>query len=400
MPHHAHNRLAPSRRVAEHSPVSEVVKYRSVSLTVYPWKHPSGRDYWRFRKSDGKHCTRATLEKAKAEAKKHAQDIHRGTLDLSALTPDQTRKLQRIVEADPTLAMVDEFLLWHSKKRPKKLCSHAIREFLAVKQANAGDSPHNMRILTKNLSLLPGDKILADITVADLPVLAGEPRTKKNVRASWVTFFRWCRDREYLPYNEKTAPERLERPRIARKIPETFSPAQFQTLLENVRPAYLPWLALVGMAGLRTEEVCPQHGSSKDSLRWEDIHLDRRIIIVRPETAKTGHRRVTPICDALLAILKPIMGKGIIGPKLYPSKPLNVQTEAETTRLGKLVGGWKRNGLRHSFISYRAAIVGISQTAMEAGNSESEAKRSYNDAKSRSEAKAWFKCGTNVLQKP
>ena len=54
------------------------------------------------------------------------------------------------------------------------------------------------------------------------------------------------------------------------------------------------------------------------------------------------------------------------------------------------MGGWRRNALRHSFISYRAAQTGLSQTAMEAGNSESEARRSYNDAKGKDEADAWF----------
>jgi predicted RNA-binding protein with PUA-like domain len=73
---------------------------------------------------------------------------------------------------------------------------------------------------------------------------------------------------------------------------------------------------------------------------------------------------------------------------------------AETTRLGKLVGGWKRNALRHSFISYRAAVVGIAKAAAEAGNSESESRKSYQDAKSLDEGVRWFavraKCSPNV----
>jgi hypothetical protein len=35
-------------------------------------------------------------------------------------------------------------------------------------------------------------------------------------------------------------------------------------------------------------------------------------------------------------------------------------------------------------------MVGISQTAMEAGNSESEARKSYVDAMGADEAEAWF----------
>lgn len=35
-------------------------------------------------------------------------------------------------------------------------------------------------------------------------------------------------------------------------------------------------------------------------------------------------------------------------------------------------------------------LAGVAQTAMEAGNSESEARKSYNDAKSEAEAEEWF----------
>jgi integrase len=380
--------------------VNHPVKHKTVTITVYQWRHSSGREYWRYRRNDGKVVTRSTLEAAKEDAMRHAKDIHRGTLDLTTLPPEQIRKLQRIVEADPSLALVDEFLIWHGRYRSAKLCADAVAEFLAVKEANAGPSPHHIRTLRRSLTMLPQGMTLADIRVSDLPTLPGAARTRKNVQSAWVTFFKWCQDREWLPHGEKTAPERLEKPRIVRGVPETFTPAELRTLLANVRPQYLPWLALVALGGLRTEEVVPQQASRKDSLRWEDIHLDRRIIIVRAETAKTGHRRVIPIGDRLAAILAPVAGTGHIGPRLYPSKPLNAQSVAETTRLGALVGGWRRNALRHSFISFRAALVGLAQTAMEAGNSESEAKRSYNDAKTREEAEEWFSVLPNVPINP
>jgi hypothetical protein len=55
-----------------------------------------------------------------------------------------------------------------------------------------------------------------------------------------------------------------------------------------------------------------------------------------------------------------------------------------------LIGGWKPNARRHSYISYRAALIGLGRCAMEAGNSEGEAKRSYNDAMSEAEATLYF----------
>lgn len=370
--------------------MSEIVKHKSVSITVYPWRHPSGREYWRFERTDGKHVTRSTLEKAKEAAKDHAKSVHKGALDLDTLSPDQIRKLQRIVEADPTLSLVDEFLVWHSRKRPRKRCGEAVAEFLESKRKNKGRSHHHLANLTRHLAKLPLDANMIDIRASDLPEVIGSARTRRNVIGAWITFFRWCSRRDYVPRGEDTAPELLDRPIVQKKTPATYTPAELRILLDNVRPQYLPWLALVSLGGLRTEEVIPQHGSWKEPLCWEDIDFQRKIITVRPETAKTGHKRVIPICPALAEWLKPLKGKGVIGPKLYPSKPLNAQSESETTRLGKLIGGWKRNAHRHSFISYRAALVGLAQTAMEAGNSESEAKASYNDAQSKADARRWF----------
>ena len=103
-----------------------------------------------------------------------------------------------------------------------------------------------------------------------------------------------------------------------------------------------------------------------------------------------------PICDALRAWIKPIAkASGPVNELCPPNRRGRAgeglgKCEAETVRLGGLIGGWKSNALRHSFISYRAAIVGLAQTAMEAGNSEGQAKRSYNDAKGLDEASAWF----------
>lgn len=368
--------------------MSEVVKYRTVSITVYPWRHPSGRDYWRFR-HDGKVHTRADLNVAKAAAKKLAQQTFRGTLDLAAITPAQAAAMKRMIDADPSCKLVDEFLVWHGRRAPRKNSLEAVAEFLAAKEANRGTSPHNVRTLKRHLKSIP-DADLSDIRAADLPPIPGSPRTRENVRAAWITFFRWCQAREYLPHGEITAPERLEKPIVTRGVPATWSPAELKTLLANVRPQYLPWLALAAYAGIRTEEICPDKKSGKSPLAWDDFAWDREILIVRPETAKTKHRRVIPICSALAAILRPLAGTGPIGPHLPPSCPPCGGELAETTRLGRIVGGWRRNALRHSFISYRAALVGLSQTAMEAGNSESEARRSYNDAKGADEAREWF----------
>lgn len=370
-------------------PASVIVKYRTVSITVFPWSPRHGVQYWKFRHGK-KHVVRSTLEKAKEEAKRIAEETYLGGARLGMLTDAQTRAIRRMLEVDPQLTLVDEFLVWHAKRAPRKNCQEAVAEFLAVKQANAGDSPHNVNILTRHLAVLP-DMDLSDIGPADLPPLSGAPRNRRNWRASWVTFFKWCSEMGYLPYGEKTAPQRLEKPKVIRKVPTTWDRWHLETIAAHVKPEYLPWLACAAFAGIRTEEICPDPKSEKDPLDWSDFKWARNLIIIRPETAKTGHRRVVPILPALKAALWPIKrSHGRVGPTLPPHTPRRGGIDAETTRLGRLVGGWRKNALRHTFISMRAAQVGLAQTAMEAGNSESEAKKSYNDAKGADEADAWF----------
>jgi integrase len=363
------------------------VKYRSVSIQIHPWKR-QGRDYWRFKAGD-KMVVRANIDDAKKAATDHAKATYRGSLDLSELTPQQVAACQRMIEADPTCALVDEFLVWHGKRAPKKSCRLAVTEFLAVKEAGRGKSHYNVANLTRHLARLP-DKNLCDITLADFPAITGSARTRVNAINAWVTFFRWCVRQGYLPYGEATAAERLEKPQVVRSIPSTYTPTDLRALLAAVKRPYLPWLALAAFAGLRTEEVCPDPKSGKSGVAWEDFQWDRDILIIRPETAKTGHRRVVPILPALRSILEPLRASGSVGPHLPPHTPPKGGKLAETTRLGNVIGGWKRNALRHSWISYRAALVGLARTSMEAGNSESEARKSYNDAKGGDEAEEWF----------
>lgn len=52
---------------------------------------------------------------------------------------------------------------------------------------------------------------------------------------------------------------------------------------------------------------------------------------------------------------------------------------------------WKHNGLRHSFISYRLAVVkDVGQVSLEAGNSPQMVFKHYRQLVRESEAKAWF----------
>jgi len=370
-------------------PASVVVKYRTVSITVFPITPKPGLLYWKFHVGK-KTVVRNTLEKAKAEAQRIAQETFLGSAKLGFLSDSQTRAIRRMLEVDPSLSSVDEFLVWHRRKYPTITVAKARDEFLATKRRNAGASAYNVQRLRQRLEHLPGDSLIARIMPADLPALDGAPRTRRNHIAAWTTFFRWCRKQGYLPAGEETAPERLERPQIVRAVPETWTRQELETILANCSPRFLPFFAIAAWAGCRSEEIAPDIASKKDGIRWEDFAWDRMTLIVRADVSKTGQRRLVPICDALAAVLRPLAGKGRVIDGLPPHRSPARGEIAETARLGKLLGGWKRNALRHSYVSYRSALIGIAGAAMECGNSEAVSRRNYHDAMSKADAVAWF----------
>jgi len=152
-------------------PESVIVKYRTVQITVFPWSPKPGVVYWKFRHGK-KHVVKSTLEAAKAAAKKIVEDTFLGGAKLGALSESQTKAIRRMLDVDPTLGLVDEFLLWNARRNPVKSCKEAVAEFLAEKTAMAGASTLNVTTLTGHLSCLP-DGNLCHITPAMLPALTG-----------------------------------------------------------------------------------------------------------------------------------------------------------------------------------------------------------------------------------
>jgi len=108
---------------------------------------------------------------------------------------------------------------------------------------------------------------------------------------------------------------------------------------------------------------------------------------VRAGQAKTASRRVIPITDNLASWLAPLPRRGRVVPSCTQHK--------EITALAKSLGiPWPRNVLRHSFISYRIAIVkSADQVALEAGNSPAIIFRHYRELTTEETAKEWFGIG-------
>lgn len=225
-------------------------------------------------------------------------------------------------------------------------------------------------------------------------------RRRNNILDSVVTFFRFAQLAQDLPRERKTEAELVSKAReIAGEI-EIFTPTEMRTLLNFTSPDWKPWVLLGGFAGLRTEELSNRKEDRRRRLHWEDINWKQRHIIVRAEVAKNGVKRLVPMPENLQAWLAP--WRETTGPVCALDRP-----EDETQRLiragflaspeglgpseAKVVGRWRRNGLRHSYGSYQCALLeNYNEVSYRMGNSPAICRSNYHNVQPRAAAEEFF----------
>ena len=164
--------------------------------------------------------------------------------------------------------------------------------------------------------------------------------------------------------------------KVGDTVTEIFTPEQMAKVMAVATPEVLPFFALGAFAGLRAAEIA--------RLDWSAVDLNRQIIQVRADQAKTASRRIVPVSDNLKEWLAPHVGTG----KIVKFAPIYFKVTPLTKTLDF---PWPRNVLRHSYISYRIAVVkSAEQVALEAGNSPAIIFRHYRELATESEAAAWF----------
>ena len=163
-------------------------------------------------------------------------------------------------------------------------------------------------------------------------------------------------------------------------------------------------MILASFAGIRTRELFENKRSiapSKEVLQWEHITLtgDEPRIVVPASVAKVPSKRTIPISPQLAKWLRPYKGRtGPICPGLVPwNAPRKTAAIPNPQSVNQIIADavgvpFKKNGLRHSFGTYRTLMVGhVGPVALEMGNSEAKVKENYFDAgKTKQEAKDWF----------
>ena len=231
---------------------------------------------------------------------------------------------------------------------------------------------------------LRGLKGLADEGEKAMPVTG---RSRNNFRRAIGTLVNFAVSRGYLVKGtveiEDVAQAREENGEI-----EIFRPEEMAAVLAIADERLIPFLAIGAFAGLRHAEL--------QRLEWAEVRMNDGFIEVKANKAKTASRRLVPIHDNLKQWLKPYRkASGHICDYVNTSNQIDKLAELVDKKLKETdptaVFAWKRNALRHSYISYRVAETQkVAQVALEAGNSPQMIFQHYRELVRPAEAKAWF----------
>ncbi len=387
----------------------ETVRCRSSIVTIYHVLN-RGKDHFTlsFYDANGRRQRRMfrDYDTAKESAKSIASELAAGGSDVLTLNGRERLCYERAIETlrplhiDLDTAIIQfaeavtslngaaslgeaakEYVRQHSTKLPVKSVREVVDELLDEK-TKAGLSTFHLKDLRSRLTRFADSFCcpLASVTAVEiqqfLVSLGLGLRSRRNFRQSIGTLFNFAKAHSYLKPDHPGILGVPKVPKRGRKI-LVFSPDEMIRLLSGAKSELIPALALGAFAGIRTEEI--------KRLRWNHIKLARSLIDVPPEVTKTQSRRLIPISDNLRKWLWPFAHSD--GPVVSYSN-LSNQFLKTAKRLGVR---WRRNVLRHSFISYRVAQTGdIARTSLEAGNSPKVVKQDYLEVVDEDSAKKWF----------
>lgn len=229
------------------------------------------------------------------------------------------------------------------------------------------------------------------------------PRTLNNYRAAVVRMFHFARGK-YLPRNQATAADFVDPVSDdARGEIAIFKPWEFSKII-NAAPDWLrPGLALGAFAGVRSIEIC--------RIEWSAVHLvaaadfPHGYIEIKKAAAKqhrTAARRLIPIQPNLAVWLEPFRfrdGRIFRSDQNIFARALtrlihrlnNPRVNGKRVKLTGAKIGRPKNGLRHSYGSYRLPVLkSIGALRLEMGNSEEEIFENYREVVAPSEVEAWW----------
>jgi integrase len=269
----------------------------------------------------------------------------------------------KLAEYGKTLRDAVEFYVDHLERvrRCKISVAQLAEEVLEAKRKDGRSAKYiyMLRLYFKRFCQDFGNRLIADITVEEVDTwlrdLPGSPKTRADYRANIGVLFSHAAQRRIIDFNPVAF---TAKPKLIDRPPEIFAVDELRALLEaaqRTEPSVVPMLAIGAFAGLRDAEI--------KRLEWNEVDLARGNIEVKAAKAKSARRRLVPMQPNLAAWLRSYSGLArLVVPDGARGKLERVRKAAGLTR-------WPKNGLRHSFSSYRlAAIHDAPRVASELGH--------------------------------
>jgi integrase len=321
----------------------------------------------------------------------------RKRLEPFGVTVDQASSaIEAVLKQLGSIAKVHEAVAFFlSRHRPleKVRVEDAVTDFMKAKKAEGISDAYEetLKCYLRRFSdecnvdvcdLAPGD------VQEWLEGLGTGPGSFNTARGCLSSFFSYCVEHQLSADN---LAEAIKTKRRNSEGPiEIYTVKEMTRLLNAASPAFLPCLAISGFAGLRSAEV--------QRLRWSDVDLAGGWITVTAQNAKTARRRLVPVSDNLKAWLAQFAKKrGYVWRGNDSDYPVAQQATAASTVVlkgRKVVEDavqWKKNALRHSFISYKLALTkNVNEVSLEAGNSAPMVFRHYREIVRPEQGQQWF----------
>jgi integrase len=327
-------------------PTLRVLEYR------HSQTHPWYLDLRPFNRGRKFFKTKAAAE---AERLRQITTLERHGREAIGLPPSE---LSALIEAKNKLAKygktVDDaatFFLDHLERinRCNVTTSELTKEVLAAKRQD-GMSATYIGDLKKRLMRFCvdfGQRKIAGITVEELDNwlrnLDCGPKSRANYRANIGVLFGYATRRRMIDSNPVL---HTARPKLPDNPPEIFAVDELRSLLQAAQrtaPDVLPMLAIGGFSGLRDAEI--------KRLDWSEVDQRRGHIEVKSSKPKSARRRIIEMQPNLREWLRPYAG--MTGALV----PANWRKKVDAVRKAAGLNGWPKNGLRHSFASYRLAAA-------------------------------------------
>lgn len=352
---------------------------------------------WRFEIAGEKrrYVTRKKRQDIEAEARRYLSTQDETARRWDTIPPERRDFLLGVLGLVPVADEAD-VLAYLSQRNASATIAQACERFYES-MALRGRSERHVKALMMDLDAFaahcPGT--VSDVTTEALRAFvdhrcgnAGLSR-RKMIRATLVQFFRWCRKEALIPNEAITVADRLTAVTLPTGGKHVLTRQELEACMDVVPDKHRAWFALGAWAGLRPEEAAPTKTKLADGKRgvaWEDIDWDFNLIRIAAETSKVDRPRIVPLYEALRDVLWPLRGTGAI----CQTSPVHDKTLRKVAQRA-LGGAWPADCLRHSYASYRNALIrNLPQIAEEMSTSLNMLHRHYHNPRAKEEGEIWF----------